>query len=179
MKKRITVPADPFTPSREEAEGLAGDITENILAERKLQVRMDLVLAEIRTGFEKRFAKLTEDRGPMVATLQRWADANVELFGKKKSMELLHATVGWQTGQPQLKPLKGWTFAKVLAEVRRLRWRRFLRVKVELDKERIIASRARLGTRAEKIGVRIVQEETFFVDPKVEDLAARQEKEAA
>lgn len=172
--KRIKIPAAlPPLPNREAAERVAGHVTLNILKERALQVRMDKQLAEVKQDYEKEFARLAKERAPMVEQLRAWADANKPAFEGKRSLDMLHAVIGWRTGQHQPKTLKGWTWPKVVAACKKLRHANWVRVKEEPNKERMVEDRA-LSMALAEVGVRIIQDETFFVDPKVDEDPARQ-----
>ena len=73
--------------------------------------------------------------------------------------------LAYRTGTPALKPLRGWTWAKVLDKLRTHRgWKKFVRVSEEVDKEAILARRKSLSKVLELVGVRVEQAETFYVE---------------
>ena len=108
--------------------------------------------------------------------LQAFAVENrEELFSKKKSVESAHGVFGFRTGTPKLKNLKGFTWAAVTNLVKEL-MPDYIRTSEELAKDKLLADRE-LPEVAEyfpKIGVQVVQEETFYVEPKKEGDAVEQ-----
>lgn len=90
-----------------------------------------------------------------------------ELFGKQKSAQSSLTTYGYRLGQPSLKTLAGWTWDKVLALLEKSRRRAYIQTKKSVNKEaiRLHVSVKRLG----KIGLKIEQKETFFVERTTEE----------
>jgi phage host-nuclease inhibitor protein Gam len=90
---------------------------------------------------------------------------------------MVHGTVGYRTGQPTLKPIKGMTWEKVV-EVLKQTMPGFVRTKEEADKAGLIAA-AEAGELGEEnlrtLGLRRHHEERFFVEPNKEavDIAKR------
>jgi phage host-nuclease inhibitor protein Gam len=86
-------------------------------------------------------------------------------------MELTHGALGFRTGTPAVRFLKGWTETMVLAVLDiQAEWRkRYIRQIVEVNKQAIIEDRDGLGAdKLNAFGVKITQSETFFVEPKIE-----------
>jgi phage host-nuclease inhibitor protein Gam len=113
----------------------------------------------------------------MVEQLERWADENRTEFGKLKSLEMTHGQIGWRMSTPSLGLLKKVTWKEVLRRLMSMRFRRFVRNKPEVAKDLILAYREKLEARGllAKIGVEVVQEESFFAEPTVPETEARQE----
>jgi phage host-nuclease inhibitor protein Gam len=101
-------------------------------------------------------------------TFQAWAEANPAAFAARRSIELQNGVFGWRTGKPALKLLRGWDWERVL-EVLRSYDPRFIRLKEEVDRERILSERDAIGPDLPKLGLKVVQKETFYVDPKIEE----------
>lgn len=153
----------------EEAVGLAGR-TQNAL--NGMRVEMDRKLSAIREQYEGTLDRLQVDLERTVASLEAWALSNPDEFqAGRKSIEFVHGTVGFRTGQPKLKAARGSTWEKVAAKIEALGLDRFLRRKTEVDREAIIAARDTL-TAGEMLamGVAVAQDETFYVEPKAEAL---------
>ena len=108
--------------------------------------------------------------------MQAYAVENKEeLFARKKSVESAHGVFGFRTGTPKLKNLKGFTWAAVTNLCKEL-LPSYIRTSEELAKDKLLADRE-LPEVAEyfpKIGVQVVQDETFYVEPKKENDAAPQ-----
>ena len=89
--------------------------------------------------------------------------------------------VGFRTGTPKLALLnRQWTWEKVLAAVRQL-LPNFIRETPTVDKEALIAQRddQNLQYALPLCGMKIVQDESFYVEPKIEEVETREKTEAA
>lgn len=158
---------------------------------RKCSAEIELQCARIRQKYQERLAALTQDRDQAFAVLQAFATENqAELFARKKSLDMAHGTIGFRTGTPKLKTLKGFTWAAALELARRLLPFNYIRQTEELAKDVILADRSlaevplynhlhdtgdfRTVPMTEALaacGMQVVQEETFFVEPKREQEA--------
>lgn len=131
-----------------------------LAAREKHAAQIDAIDAEIKT---------------QSALVQAWAEANPQEFGSRKSIDFPAGKVGFRTGTPKVKTLTGWTFARVLEKLKSLTWgRAFVRVKEEIDKESLISahSQANLAPgELREIGIRIDQDENFFIEPDLTDTA--------
>jgi hypothetical protein len=91
-----------------------------------------------------------------------------EVFGKNKSLVMVHGTIGFRTGKHQCKALPGWTWDKVRSHLLN-KGLGYTDSKVTVDKDGLIADREKLGlTGLAERGVCVIQEESFFVEPKRE-----------
>jgi phage host-nuclease inhibitor protein Gam len=158
--------------TRAEAEKLLGEIAGDTAALNALKAELDSELTAVRQQFEGRIDHLAKQIEQKSGLLQQWAEGSPEEFAGRKSLDLLHGRVGFRTGNPKLKTLAGWTWERVLGAIREA----FVRVKREVDKEGLIAAYAegKLGdSDLRSIGVRVVQDEAFFIEPKLEEPAGR------
>lgn len=159
--------------SRAEAETALGEIAACTAQLNALRAELDQEITAARQRFEQRIDALSKQVEEKSGLLQQWAEASPEEFREgRKSVELLHGRIGFRTSTPALKTVAGWTFKKVLEVVERA----FVRVKEDLDKEGILATYARgelTDAELKRVGLRVVQEEAFFVEPKLEDTAAQ------
>lgn len=154
------------TYTRDDAEYAAREYTTASVKLDNLTSRLNARIQKIREEYADEIAALQEVADSQLAIVQAWADDNAPLFFKKKSLELVHAIVGYRTSTPSLKTIRGVTWAKAIALIEAIR-PDFLRKKVEVDKEAIIAQRDALQPEGLKaLGVRIDQAERFFMDPK-------------
>ena len=155
-------------------ERLVGDLCALTIRHDSLVVEMDAEMKVVRDRFEKVLGALQPELDARMALAQDWAEAHPDVFGKGKSVEMVHGIVGWRTGQPKLKALSGWTWDRVLEALKTFaKWEsRFIRHKEEVNKEAILGDREVLSPEdLRAIGVRVVQDEAFFVQPKREELA--------
>ena len=112
------------------------------IAARKRQIDLiGLGVAEQVDEIKTRAAAETEPIRLEIAALElaigRFAEASkAELFSKKKSVQLQFGIVGFRASS-KLKTLKKWTFERVLATLRDTGMRKYIRVKEEVDKEKL------------------------------------------
>lgn len=162
--------------TREEMEQLVGQIAVLKLVEAEHKAAMD---AEIKACRDRYLGALTEINEKLAALLPRamaWAEANPDDFGKAKSIEMLHGVIGWRTNTPSLKPLSGWTWDRVLEKIRSLpAMLGYIRTKEEVNKQSLLDDRDGIGPDGlRNLGVRVVQEDEFFVEPKLTETEARE-----
>lgn len=162
--------------TREEMERLVGDICALKIEERELKAQMDAEIKSIKDNYQAQLAGLTESLAQKMPRALAWAEANAEDFGKLRSVEMLHGTIGWRLNTPSLKTRPGWTWDRVLEVVKNLpRLAGYIRTKEEINKQALLADREQLGTEGlTAIGLRVVQDEEFFVDPKLTETETRE-----
>ena len=83
----------------------------------KIKADIELQCAKIREKYANRLSELDDEKAKAFETLQSFAVENqAELFTKKKSLDMTHGVIGFRTGTPKLKTLKGFTWAlKILS----------------------------------------------------------------
>jgi phage host-nuclease inhibitor protein Gam len=126
----------------------------------------------VRKRFQKQVDKLVLAKDEAFDKLQLFAETNPEMFEQKKSLELSHGKIGFRTGTPKLKLLKSFNWDRVVEKLEQ-HLPSFVRTKKEADKEKLLSCRDEAST-AEKfklIGIEVVQDETFFVEPKTEEVS--------
>lgn len=137
----------------------------------KINAEVELQCAKIREKHADELTRLGEEREQAFDTLQAYAVENqAELFTKKKSLDMAHGTIGFRTGTPKLKTLKGFTWASALNLVKEF-LPSFIRTTDEIAKDKLLADRDTEGM-AEKMaqcGITVTQDETFYVEPKKEE----------
>lgn len=137
----------------------------------KINADIELQCAKLRERYADRLTALDADRTQAFDVLQAFAVENkAELFTKKKSLDMAHGTIGFRTGTPKLKTLKGFTWASALQLVREF-LPAFVRTTEEIAKDRLLAERDTEGMfdAMARCGITVVQDETFFVEPKSEE----------
>ena len=116
-------------------------------------------------------AKRGEER---ITQLQLFAETNPGLFDKKKSLDMAHGILGFRTGTPKLKTLKGFTWPAVTNMLKQF-LPAYVRTVDEPAKDKLLADRDapevnKFFTK-DGIGCEVVQDETFFVELKKETFA--------
>ena len=139
----------------------------------KINADIELQCAKIREKRADELTRLDAEREEAFDTLQAYAVENkAELFTKKKSLDMTHGTIGFRTGTPKLKTLKGFTWASALNLVREF-LPSFIRTTEEIAKDKLLADRDAegMGEKMAQCGITVTQDETFYVEPKKEEAA--------
>lgn len=156
-------------------EQMETSFAEFAAADAKIQhitAKMDIEITKIREKYQDDLTAWNQKKEAAFDVMQTYAvEKREELFSKKKSMETVHGVLGFRTGTPAVKQLKGITIAATL-KLAKMIMPDYVRVKEELDKASIINNRDVLGDKLADIGVFIDQTETFFVEPKKEEAVA-------
>lgn len=174
---RIKIPL-PTLATRDEAEAMMTSLAASVNAQRQLTATRDAEILAVNKSFESAFSTLELAINLKTDALRVWADANPDQFPKgRKSIEFVSGLLGFRTGTPKLALLnRSWSWDKVLATVRAA-VRHFIRTKEEVDKDAILSeyaqhmvSDAQLAT----YGVKVTQEESFYIEPALTETATRQ-----
>lgn len=138
---------------------------------KKIEAKMNGEIDKVKSRYQDEITALKVDMEEPLEMLEAYALQQKESWGKRKSFELLHTTIGFRTGTPKVTKDKKFTWDAVTELVSKL-FPNLIRTKPELDKETIIAMRDQDGFRElkESCYIDVVQDETFFVAPKEEEL---------
>lgn len=167
-KKHVRIPQ-----TREEIETVVSFLSQSITEHNRIVAEMEGRIQEIRDEYMKELARISVEIKSDMAVAQLWAEQNKAVFGELKSLALTHGVIGFRTGNWQVKTLRKMSFEAVLEnmQIDLDAWEKFIRNRPEIDKEALIANRDKLSkTALDEIGVKIVQGETFFVEPKTEEV---------
>lgn len=135
-----------------------------------LTARMDVEMTKIREKYADELARLDGEKEEAFDLLQAFAVENkTELFSKRKSLESVHGTIGFRTGTPKLKPAKGFTWASITNLLKEF-LPDYIRTTEEPAKDKLLADREDelVATNLPRVGISVVQEETFYVEVKKE-----------
>ena len=138
---------------------------------QKITAEMELKITAIRDKHAEELAELQKKKDDSMEILQVFATENKEsLFSKTKSCKSAHGIFGFRTGTPKIKQLKGFTKESVLALVKAI-LPDYIRTAEEVAKDRLLADRDKeeVADNLSKCGMVVVQDETFYVEPKKED----------
>lgn len=135
-----------------------------------ITVKMDMEMNAIRDKHLGEISKLRELHQDKFDLLEHFAATNKDLFKKSKTMFFNHGKLGFRIGTPKLKPLPGFTFKKILG-ILKFGFNEFLVTSQAIDKEKLITGRNDEDIKKlfPIMGVEIVQDEIFFVEPKKEE----------
>lgn len=153
--------------SREAAEESMAALATATYRRDKIEAHMNLQLAAVREKFEAELATLADEIKTEEKRLRDWADSNPGLFAPARSLRLTHGTIGYRLGNWAVKLIRGFKSERAVALVKSAIGPAYVRVREELDKELILADRAKLppDTLA-GCGIRLEQAEAFFATPE-------------
>lgn len=134
-----------------------------------LEGQMNQELTAIKEKYDTRITKLQEEKEVHFEVMQTFAEENPDSFTKKKSLDFVHGTIGFRTGTPKLQCRKGFKWPGVL-ELVKTALPNFIRVKEDLNKEALLAARNEVDLKA--VGLEAVQDETFYVEPALQQVSA-------
>jgi len=174
-KNRIKIEEDVIL-TRDEAEKVLNELARYSNDKRIIVSDMDEKLLAIKDEYQPLIIMLDSQISGLTRRLETWANMNSEIFPKdKKSLKMMAGTIGYRFDTPSIHTInRSVTWAKVLAELVKKRWRKFVRVKMEVDKDAILK---RCGTLKKPtkfqseilptLGLKLVQEEKFYVEPNL------------
>ncbi len=172
-----------MTKSREKKVILSGVTSEQMeqafsdyaIADAKIQhitSKMDVEITKIREKYQDELQSWGEEKEKTFDILQSFAtEKRDELFSKKKSMDTVHGIFGFRTGTPKLKTLKGFTWGAVTILLKEY-LPGYVRTTEEPAKDKLLADREvpELLKLFPNVGIYVDQDETFFVEPKKEEV---------
>lgn len=166
--KRIKL-TQPALRTRADLDLALGEIRMLTINRNKVALDREAAIQAIddKTGPAlQHFDQLLQERTELV---RGWAEAHPEEFAGKKTLDTTHAQIGWRVGMPQLKTLSGWTWDRVLEKLRDVATH-YIRQKEEVNKQLILMDRESMTPeQLRALGLRVIQEEPFFVDPNLDD----------
>ena len=168
-KRKTIVPT--LNPS--EAERVLAKYATYHAKREQLNAEMDERFTKIREEYSEQLQDATDTISENFQKLQMYYELHPELFKKRKSIETAHGLVGFRTGTPKLKTLKGYTWAAVLKIMEASKKAKaYLRTKTEPAKDILLAGREnpKVKELLSEIGLEVVQDDTFFVDLKKEEV---------
>lgn len=158
--------------SREAADEAFATYAKSDAQVQKINAEIELQCAKIREKYADKLATLTSEKEQAFDTLQSFAtEHQAELFSKKKSLEMAHGVIGFRTGTPKLKTLKGFTWASALQLIKEF-LPGYVRQSEEIAKDKLLSDRDTedFQPRLAKCGIQVAQDETFYVEPKKEEV---------
>lgn len=155
---------------RQEAEEAFADYAKADAKMQQINASMDVEMVKIREKNADKLADLQRVKDEAFEKMQHYALNNRDEFGNKKSMEMAHGVLGFRTGTPKLKTLKGFTWNSVTNLLKEF-LPEYVRVAEEPAKDRLLADREapEVSQLFNKVGIYVDQDETFFVEPKKEE----------
>jgi phage host-nuclease inhibitor protein Gam len=156
--------------TQEDLRSAANEVAVLMLEERNRKNAMDAALQAVRDIHEPSLARLACEIEVRTEMCAEYCTQHPDLMPNgAKSIDLGQSVIGFRTGTPKVKLLRRWTAAAALTAVKARKWFELVRTIEELDKEAVIARRVDLGDALASVGLSVVQEETFYIQPKLEE----------
>jgi phage host-nuclease inhibitor protein Gam len=162
-------PAAPTIQNRQQLEAVIENIVQLQLDRSEIEREQEREITAVRERFRAPLAEL--DRYLLLETtwVETWARENPEAFSDKRSLACTHAVIGFRVSPPRIeRASRKWTWSEIALKLSDLAWgRRYLRQPAhEVNKEALLADRGELAAvELRKVGIKIVQEERFFITP--------------
>ena len=158
--------------TREQAEESFASYADADARQQRITSKMDVEITRIREKYQDTLNTLQDTKDKAFETMQAFGMENKDqLFAKKKSMEMIHGILGFRIGTPKLKTLKGFTWSSVTNLLKEF-LPTYVRTSEEPAKDKLISDRdlPEIAEVLAKCGVFVDQDETFFVEPKKEEI---------
>jgi len=175
MGKRIKTTRRYLVGTRQQAESSLGILCDAQIERNQLTLEMDAELTAVRQRYEGRIDERQRHVEDITLALEAWAAGNPQEFPSgRKSIDFVHGEIGFRTGMPKFKKLRKFKTLQLMAEaMRKLAWaRKYVKQAAPtVNKELVIADRDKLtAEQLNTLGAQILQEESFYVEPKAEEL---------
>lgn len=153
--------------TNEEAEGIFAEYATADAKIQKITAEMDGKIIKIRESYDTQLTDLKTAKDGAFEKLQHFAQANPDQFTKKKSLEMTQGVIGFRTTPESVGKVKGFTWDAVTNMLKEF-LPDYVRTKEEPNKESILKDKEQIQHLFPKVGIKIEQSETFYVEPKKE-----------
>lgn len=183
-KKAKTVTATTIE-TRDDLENVFGEYAREVIELDRLTVQMELELAAVRQKYEGPMSACKQTGDALFDDLNAYAVLHPESFADRRSLELLHGTIGFRTCPPRVLQVHGVKVDHTLAAIAAKGMAgELIRIKRELDKDAVLAwvavardkgpaSEAAVTAELAAVGLRVEQGELFYAEPKRENGGVR------
>lgn len=127
--------------SDEEANALIAEYGEHFNVITNLETGMNDALAKVKATFEEQAAPHQDRLKTLYMQLTAYGSAHRKRLtddGKTKTVKLAAGEIGWRNLPPSVKWKKGFKVEDIIAAIKNAGMRRFLRLKEEPNKERML-----------------------------------------
>lgn len=170
MRSRTTRRITSTIASRADLENAVGNYAQTILAKEAAMAKLTGRLAAIRAEYEETCAQLDKKAQAQFEDIAAYITLHPEEIPTgRKSIDLLHGTLGYRTGNPSVRLPRGVGEEDMIERLRAAGLGGYVRTRDELDRAAILASEDAERATLEAHGLRIVQSERFFVEIKREE----------
>lgn len=136
---------------------------------RKINADIDLQTQKLREKHQERLNTLQTTKEASFDVVMQYAEENPQLFEKKRSVETAFGVIGYRLGTPKLLNRQGYQL-KAVIELIKEKFPKFLKTTEAVNKEAILADKDLTDNDIKSIGMEKVQEDTFYIDLKTENV---------
>ena len=129
---------------------------------------MELEMTRIKDTYTQELLHLQRTKTSQEAVIRTFCKERKQvLFARRRRYITAYGTVGFRLGTPRLQPLEGHTWESILQQVK-VWLPAYIRPAETIAKDMLIADRATAAVAPllEQVGLRVVQEEIFFIEVK-------------
>lgn len=136
---------------------------------KKLESELNVKRTELENKYTPKLSELGEEKLLLESDLELFAEENKNLFTEKRSVSLLHGSIGFRQST-KLSTLKGFKWNDVLERIKTIGGRfkkEFLRVKEEVAKDELktaLVDGSLADSEAKKICVTLETTDNFFIE---------------
>ena len=140
---KLKIVSTPLPASRDEVNTLIHEIGEEQRSRQAIQAQLDAAIAKLKATAEADAREHNEAIAEKIARVHAWCLANREEItddGKTKTVKFGAGEVSWRSRPPGVTLVRGVKVEDVISALQQLgkRFAKFLRWKVELNKEAIL-----------------------------------------
>ena len=167
IKKQVVT-----APEESELAEIAKEVANAMSQLKGFEADMEAKIAKIRATYQDKILKAKAIISDGTDKLEVYALENRDKFEKVKSRDVVHGKIGFRMSTPAVKLARGLS-KKIVGIAKAAGFEQFIRIKEELDKEKIIASRQDKDTmsKLDAIGITVAQGESFYFDAKEEEVS--------
>ncbi len=170
MNTRTTRRRATTITSREDLENVLGQYAVAVIDGDALKAEMERKIAEIRADYEIRAADVGRRQEDLFADIEAYVLGNPqEIPAGRKSLELLHGTVGFRTGNPTVRLPRGADEGELCQELKGAGLPEFVRAREEVDRAAVLAANDDVRAALAAHGVKVTQtRDRFYIEIKRE-----------
>ncbi len=165
----------PTIRTFEECDGTILKIADCEQEIAKAEAEMNEKIQTVRDEYERKTNVTRAMKEGLSAELERFSIANKDAFEKTRSKNMVHGAFGFRSTPPKTALLnRKYKWDTVLELLKKLGLVKYVRTKEDVDKEAVLASYAAKEIDDQKlaaVGMKIDQEEKFFIDIKWEEIS--------
>ena len=156
--------------NRNDLENVLGRYAAAVIEADALKAELDRKVNELRAGYEERAAALGKRAEIFFADIEAYLANNPEeIPAGRKSLELLHGTVGYRTGNPTVRLPRGVDEAALCEELCCSGFPEYVRVREEVNREAVLAADDAARESLAAHGVKVTQtKDRFYIEIKRE-----------